>query len=74
MILGCSSWHSGKSVLFLVHVLSVLACLYGLVDDYIRRMGLLRRVKVPTLFYICACLGKERHLDSVAFEYAFVRG
>ena len=37
-------------------------------------MGLLRRVKVPTLSYICVRLGKERRLDSVAFEYAFVRG
>lgn len=37
-------------------------------------MGLLRRVKVPTLSYICVHLGKERHLDSFVFEYAFVRG
>ena len=49
MILGCSSWHSGKSVLFLVHVLSVLACLYGLVDDY-KADGIAEACKSPDTF------------------------
>ena len=38
----------------------------------IRWMESLRRVKVPTLSYICARLGKERHLGPFVFERAFL--
>ena len=49
MILGCSSWYSGKSVLFLVHVLSILGYLYGLVDDY-KADGIAEACKSPDTF------------------------